>query len=301
MSKRSRILVSLSALLFFGCNQKESTLPVLTHASFDNIEHFNTFLEQIDFTSLKGYQSTFKVMDVENETESLKYEEINKTDIEENEADTYFLIHSNGYPNEEDKETFENHRHYSYMNDKKYFELSKVNQSSPNAVPTDFKDGLNQGFILTDDSNKLNNSTQYISDIAAKENILNTLKVDTIRQTTIQAIAKVLSDDKNTVRYSSTMDGGDYLVSITCHSDENIFNQKIKYRFDSSLMPISYSIVSKNGYDLKKDYNRKTHSVINNYRQTESTGSFTFGEKIYVSTPKEKQSILSIFGEDALN
>lgn len=301
MSMRSRILVSLSALLLFGCNQKESTLPVLTHASFDNIEHFNTFLEQIDFASLKGYQSTFKVIDIENKTESLKYDEINKTDIEQNEADTYFLIHSNGYPSEEDKETFENHRHYSYMNEKKYFELSKVNMKAPNAVPTDFKDGLNQSFTITKDSNKLNGSTQYISDKKAKENILNTLKIDTIRQTTIQPISKVLSDDKNTVRYSSTMDGNDYLVTITCHSDENIFNQKIEYRFDSSLMPISYSIVSKNGYDLKKDYNRKTHSVINNYRQKESTGSFTFGEKISVSTPKEIQSILSIFGEDALN
>lgn len=301
MSKRSRILVSLSAFLLFGCNQKESTLPILTHASFDTIEHFNAFLEQIDFASLKGYQSTFKVMDIENKTESLKYDEINKTEIEQNEADTYFLIHSNGYPSEENKETFENHRHYSYMNDKKYFELSKVNQSSPNAVPTDFKKGLNQSFTITDDSNKLNNSIQYISNLTAKENILNTLKVDAIRQTAIQVIAKVLSDDKNTVRYSSTMDGKDYLVSITCHSDENIFNQKIEYRFDSSLMPISYSIVSKNGYDFKKDYDRKTHSVINNYRQTESTSTFTFGEKISVSTPKEKQSILSIFGEDALS
>lgn len=301
MSKRSRILVSLSAFLLFGCNQKESTLPILTHASFDTIEHFNAFLEQIDFASLKGYQSTFKVMDIENKTESLKYDEINKTEIEQNEADTYFLIHSNGYPSEENKETFENHRHYSYMNDKKYFELSKVNQSSPNTVPTDFTDGLNQSFILTDDSNKLNNSTQYISDIAAKENILNTLKINTIRQTAIQPISKILSDDKNTVRYSSTMDGNDYLVSITCHSDENIFNQKIEYRFDSSLMPISYSIVSKNGYDPKKDYDRKTHSVINNYRQTERIASFIFGEKIFVPTPKEKHSILSIFGEDALS
>lgn len=301
MSKRSRILVSLSAFLLFGCNQKESTLPVLSNASFDTIEHFNAFLEQIDFASLKGYQCTFKVIDIESKTESLKYDEINKTDIEQNEADTYLLIHSNGYPSEENKETFENHRHYSYRNDKKYFELSKVNMNAPNAVPTDFTDGLNQSFTITNDSNKLNGSTEYISDMTAKENILNTLKIDTIRQTTIQPISKVLSDDKNTVRYSSTMDGSDYLVTITCHSDENIFNQKIEYRFDSSLLPISYSILSKNGYDFTKDYDRKTHSVINNYRQTESTGSFTFGEKTFVSTPKEKQSILSIFGEDALS
>ena len=301
MPKRSRILVSLSAFLLFGCNQNESTLPVLSHASFDNIEHFNAFLEQIDFASLKGYQSTFKVMDIENKTESLKYDETNKTEIEQNEADTYLLIHSNGYPSEEDKEIFENHRHYSYMNDKKYFELSKVNMNAPNAVPTDFTDGLNQSFAISNDSNKLNGSSQYISDKEAKENILNTLKIDVIKQTTILPISKVLSDDKDIVRYSSTMDGSDYLVTITCHSEENIFNQTIEYRFDSSLLPISYSILSKNGYDLKKDYDRKTHSVINNYRQTENTGSFTFGEKIFVSTPKEKQSILSIFGEDALN
>lgn len=301
MSKRSRILVSLSAFLLLGCDQKKTTHPVLSHPSFDSIEHFSAFLEQIDFASLKGYQSTFKVMDIENKTESLKYDEINKTDIEENEADTYFLIHSNGYPNKKDKETFENHRHYSYMNDKKYFELSKVNQSSPNEVPTDFKDGLNQIFTITDDSNKLNNSTQYISDITAKEHILSTLKADTIKQTTSQPISKILSDDKNTVRYTSTMDGSDYLVTITCHSDENISNQKIEYRFDSSFLPISYSVLFKKGYDFKKDYNRKAHSVINNYRQTERIASFIFGEKIFVPTPKEKQSILSIFGEDALS
>ena len=300
-SNKKMLIVSLSAILLFGCDQKESTLPVLSNASFDTIEHFNDFLEQIDFASLKGYQSTFKVMDIKNKTESLKYDEINTTDIEQNEADTYLLIHSNGYPSEEDKETFENHRHYSYMNDKKYFELSKVNINEPNAVPTDFTDGLNQSFTITNDSSKLNGSTQYISDKEAKENILNTLKIDTIRQTTIQPISKILSNDKNTVRYSSIMDGSDYLVTITCRSEENILNQTIEYRFDSSLLPISYSILSKNGYDLKKDYDRKTHSVINNYRQIKRTGSFIFNKKIFVSTPKEKQSILFIFGEDALN
>lgn len=301
MSKRSRILVSLSAFLLFGCDQKKTTHPVLSHPSFDSIEHFSAFLEQIDFASLKGYQSTFKVMDIKDKTESLKYDEINKTNIEQNEADTYSLIHSNGYPTEEHKETFENHHHYSYLNDKKYFELSKVNMNAPNAIPTDFTDGLNQSFTISNDGNKINGSTQYISDITAKEHILSTLKDDTIKQTTIQPISKIFSDDKNIIRYSSTMDGSDYLVTITCHSDENISNQKIEYRFDSSFLPISYSVLFKKRYDFKKDYNRKAHSAINNYRQTERIVSFIFGEKIFVPTPKEKQSILSIFGEDALS
>ena len=60
-------------------------------------------------------------------------------------------------------------------------------------------------------------------------------------------------------------------------------------------------VLFKKGYDFKKDYNRKAHSAINNYRQTERIASFIFGEKIFVPTPKEKQSILSIFGEDALS
>ena len=106
--------------------------------------------------------------------------------------------------------------------------------NAPNAIPTGFTDGLNQSFTIGNDGNKINGSTQYISDITAKEHILSTLKADTIKQTTIQPISKILSDDKNIIRYSSTMDGSDYLVTITCHSDENISNQKIEYRFDSS-------------------------------------------------------------------
>lgn len=302
--KHKNLVKSLPPILFLmtGCQNANINTSTLNHSSFDTLDHFSSFLQSLDFESLRQYQYEEKKTKVEakqKETVLSKSTEVSRAD--KNESQEYSMIYQLSDENGTNRESYENHHHYYYRNDKTFFSLSRVNQKAPNEILHDFENGQNYSKQISEDSQALN-SPKYISSKEA-DHILNGVLDSTQHLDSIMSYQSAYSIKNNSQvnRYSSRMDGDRYLIDINYYAQDISTSYRVKYWFDSNLHLVSYSNNSYAATDATKDWDKKKHQVKENYVLTETTSTFDFEAKKTIEVPSEKDAILSIFGPNALD
>ncbi len=261
--KQRNLMKSMLPILLFvtGCQNTELDTSTLNHPSFDTLDHFTSFLQSLDFHSLREYQREERKTKVEKNQKGIVLAKSTEgARADRNESTEYSMLFRLSEENGTKKESYENHHHYFYHNEKTFFSLSRANEQAPNEILHDFENGLNRSKVISDDS-KMLNSPRYIS---RKE-------VDTILESVLTPsrypdyVASYQSpysikNEAKVSRYSSRMEGDGYLVDIDYYSENIATSYHAKYWFDSNLFLVSFTKDSYAAVDGKKDWNKKTSS-----------------------------------------
>lgn len=296
-------MLPIFLLFVTGCQSTELDTSTLNHPSFDTLDHFTSFLQSLDFQSLREYQREEKKTKVEkNQKRTVLAKSTEGARADCNESTEYSMLYWLSEENGTKKESYENHHHYFYHNEKTFFSLSRANQQAPNEILHDFENGIiNYSKVISDDS-KLLNSPRYISRKEA-DTILEGVLTPSRYPDYVASYQSAYSikNEAKVSRYSSRMDADRYLVDIDYYSENIMTSYHAKYLFDSNFFLVSCTEDSYAAVDGKKDWNNKKHQAKENYILTETSYRFDFEAKKTVDIPSEKEAILSIFGPDALD
>lgn len=293
ISKRKFPLLLLPLLFLSGCQEEKES--ILSHPSFDRLEHFKDFITGIDFTKIKQVKEEQSNHAIKNETKELMYQVTKFTRYEKNESDAYALIYSN-----DENENYENHRHYYYFNNKKFFSLSEANNTKrENSIPT-FENGNNDVLSISDVSSTINNP-KYITSKEAKNTIDKTMDYD-FDHLLLSPITD-LDSQKNLsgIKYSSKLENKNYIAILNYYSETSCETFSYQYQFDSDLKLLSFQSTYQAAKDSDADWDKRNHHVKNSYKQIDANYNFAIGERSEISVPTEKDAILSLFGKDALD